>query len=136
MDSQNDKIPHCLYPHRGDVFYADLGNDTIGSEQAGVRPVLIIQNDIGNCHAPTTIIAPISGRKKCHLPTHCFIECNSFNGLTRNSCIVLEQVRTISKTRLISLIGHLDEKTMKEVDKDIAISLGLKPVHNKGWDNK
>lgn len=133
----NDEIPQHRYPRRGDVFYADLGESAIGSEQTGVRPVLIIQNDIGNRFSPTTIIAPISSRKKNRQPTHCFVEGNFLNGLTHNSCIILEQVRTISKTRLINAIGHLDDKTMEEVDRTIAISLGLEfPYCRKENDKK
>lgn len=137
MNLGNEENPPYYYPHRGDIFYADLGEDAIGSEQTGIRPVLIIQNDVGNRHAPTTIIAPISSQKKHHRqPTHCFVKKDCLNGLAYNSCVVLEQIRTISKTRLMSMIGRLDDEKMEEVNRTIAISLGLGDIGYKKKENE
>jgi len=112
---------------RGDVFYADL-SPVVGSEQGGFRPVLIVQNDIGNKYSPTVIIAAITSKiSKAKLPTH--VELNSENnGLDKNSVILLEQVRTIDKKRLKNKITHLNEETMKKVNESLNISLGL-------WEN-
>ncbi len=109
---------------RGDIFYANL-NPVIGSEQGGVRPVLILQNDIGNKYSPTTIVAAITSRiKKAKLPTHIELDSNSF-ALEKDSVILLEQVRTINKRRLKDKIAHLDEDTMRRIDAALQISLGL-----------
>lgn len=109
---------------RGDVFYADL-SPVKGCEQKGVRPVLIIQNDKGNKESPTTIIAPISGKNdRTHLPTHVAIS-EDRCALTRNSVILLEQIRTIDKKRLLNKICVLDDEIIKKVDQAIIISLGL-----------
>ena len=109
---------------RGDVFYADL-NPVVGSEQGGVRPVLIIQNDIGNKYSPTVIIAAITSKiNKAKLPTHVEINSNS-SRLDKDSVILLEQIRTIDKKRLQRHITHLEEDTLNRVDKAIEISLGL-----------
>lgn len=109
---------------RGDVFYANL-NPVIGSEQGGVRPVLILQNDIGNKYSPTTIVAAITSRiKKAKLPTHVELDSSSFS-LEKDSVILLEQVRTIDKRRLKEKIAHLDEETMAQIDQALGISLGL-----------
>jgi len=103
---------------RGDIFYANL-NPVIGSEQGGVRPVLILQNDIGNKYSPTTIVAAITSRiKKAKLPTH----------IEKDSVILLEQVRTIDKRRLKEKIAHLDDQTMEKIDEALQISLGLSKV--------
>lgn len=108
-----------LIVKRGQIWYADL-SPAQGSEQGGLRPVLIIQNDIGNKHAPTTIIAPITSRlSKAELPTH--IECK----LLRDSIVLLEQIRCIDKSRLRSHIATLDENTMIQVNEAIKISLGV-----------
>lgn len=108
--------------HRGEVYYADL-SPVIGSEQGGVRPVLIVQNDIGNKHAPTTIIAPITSRfTKKPLPTHLpLLSC----GLAKDSIALCEQLRTIDKRRLREKVGEMDEKYKVALDKAISISLGL-----------
>lgn len=108
--------------HRGEVYYADL-SPVIGSEQGGVRPVLIVQNDIGNKHAPTTIIAPITSRfTKKLLPTHLpLLNC----GLEKNSIALCEQLRTIDKRRLREKVGEMDEKDKVALDRAISISLGL-----------
>ena len=111
--------------HRGEVFYADL-SPVVGSEQGGIRPVLIIQNEIGNRHSPTVIAAAITSQQnKARLPTHIEIEARTY-GLTKNSVVLLEQVRTLDKRRLRERMGCLDEKAMQRVDGAIAISLGLK----------
>jgi mRNA interferase MazF len=106
------------------VFYADL-SPVVGSEQGGVRPVLVIQNDIGNRFSPTVIIAAITAQiQKAKLPTHVEIEAKS-HGMEKDSVILLEQIRTIDKQRLTDKITHLDEDTMKKVDEALQISLGL-----------
>lgn len=108
---------------RGDVFYADL-SPVIGSEQGGLRPVLIIQNDVGNHYSPTVIVAAITARiTKPKMPTHVGI--SSKDGVERDSVILLEQVRTIDKQRLRDRVAHLDDKIMKRVDKALKISLGI-----------
>ncbi|SHF77713.1 mRNA interferase MazF [Caldanaerobius fijiensis DSM 17918] len=109
---------------RGDVFYADL-SPVIGSEQGGVRPVLIIQNDIGNKYSPTVIVAAITSQiNKAKLPTHVEISGTDI-GLSKDSVILLEQVRTIDKKRLREKIGHLENDIMEKVNEAIQISMGL-----------
>ena len=109
---------------RGDIFYADL-SPVVGSEQGGMRPVLIVQNDTGNRHSPTVIAAAITSQTgKAKLPTHIELQAQSV-GLTRDSVILLEQIRTIDKSRLKERMGKLDEKTMNMVDNAIAVSFGL-----------
>jgi mRNA interferase MazF len=109
---------------RGDIFYADL-SPVIGSEQGGIRPVLIIQNDIGNKYSPTVIIAAITSQiNKAKLPTHIEINSDEY-GLNRDSVILLEQLRTIDKRRLKDKIGHINDDLMKEVNEALMISLGL-----------
>lgn len=109
---------------RGDIYYADL-SPVIGSEQGGLRPVLIIQNDIGNRYSPTVIAAAITSRmSKTRLPTHIDIYADKV-GLAKDSVILLEQIRTLDKRRLKEKMGHLDEATMNHVNTAIAISFGL-----------
>jgi mRNA interferase MazF len=109
---------------RGDVFYADL-SPVVGSEQGGVRPVLIIQNDIGNRFSPTVIVAAITAKiQKAKLPTHVELSAEA-HGFDRDSVVLLEQIRTIDKQRLTDKITHLDEETMKKVDESLSISVGL-----------
>lgn len=109
---------------RGDIFYADL-SPVVGSEQGGTRPVLIIQNDIGNQYSPTTIVAAITSQlDKAKLPTHVEISCESC-GLTKDSVILTEQIRTIDKRRLQEKVSSLDEATMGKVNRALEISLGL-----------
>ncbi|CCQ96338.1 endoribonuclease toxin [[Clostridium] ultunense Esp] len=109
---------------RGDVFFADL-SPVIGSEQGGMRPVLIIQNDIGNRFSPTVIVAAITAQiQKAKLPTHVEIEAKS-HGFDRDSVILLEQIRTIDKQRLTDKITHLDDEVMEKVNDALQISLGL-----------
>ena len=109
---------------RGDIYYADL-SPVIGSEQGGLRLVLIVQNDVGNRYSPTVIAAAITSRMgKTKLPTHIDIPGVDV-GLSRNSVILLEQVRTIDKKRLKEKMGHLDEGTMNHVNNAIQVSFGL-----------
>ncbi|MBB6730832.1 type II toxin-antitoxin system PemK/MazF family toxin [Cohnella zeiphila] len=109
---------------RGDVFYADL-SPVVGSEQGGVRPVLVIQNDIGNRFSPTVIVAAITAQiQKAKLPTHVEIEAKT-HGLDRDSVVLLEQIRTIDKQRLTDKITHLEEEMMRKVDDALQISVGL-----------
>ena len=109
---------------RGDIYYADL-RPVIGSEQGGVRPVLVIQNDIGNKHSPTVICAAITSKmNKAKLPTH--VELNTRRcAMVRDSVILLEQLRTIDKQRLKDLVCHLDKNIMTKVDEALKISLSL-----------
>ena len=109
---------------RGDIFYADL-SPVVGSEQGGLRPVLIVQNDTGNRHSPTVIAAAITSQVgKARLPTHIELQGASC-GLTRDSVILLEQIRTIDKSRLRERMGKLDEPMMSKVDNAISVSFGL-----------
>ncbi len=111
---------------RGDIYYADL-SPVVGSEQGGMRPVLIIQNDVGNKYSPTVIAAAITSRMgKTKLPTHIDVYATRA-GLARDSVVLLEQVRTLDKRRLKEKMGHLDEEMMREIDNAIAVSLGLLP---------
>ena len=109
---------------RGDIYYAEL-NPVIGSEQGGTRPVLIISNDMGNRHSPTVIIAAITGKTqtKAKLPTH--TEVKNFEGLDRDSIVLLEQIRTIDKRRLKQYMGMMPDEVMARVDKALAISIAL-----------
>ena len=105
---------------RGDIFYADL-SPVVGSEQGGLRPVLIIQNDVGNRYSPTVIAAAITSRmSKTRLPTHIDIYADRV-GLAKNSVVLLEQIRTLDKKRLKEKMGHLDESVMSEVNAAIAV---------------
>lgn len=109
---------------RGDIYYADL-SPVVGSEQGGMRPVLIIQNDVGNRYSPTVIAAAITSRMgKTRLPTHIDIYAERV-GLAKDSVVLLEQVRTLDKRRLKEKMGHLDEKMMGKVNTAIAVSFGL-----------
>ena len=116
MDNSNVK--------RGDIFYADL-SPVVGSEQGGVRPVLIVQNDTGNKHSPTVIAAAITSQTgKARLPTHITLAAGSV-GLPKDSIVLLEQVRTLDKRRLREHMGRADEQVMRQVDNAIAVSFGL-----------
>lgn len=109
---------------RGDIYYADL-SPVVGSEQGGMRPVLIVQNDTGNKHSPTVIAAAITSQiNKARLPTHIELSAKSY-GLTKDSVILLEQIRTIDKRRLKEHMGKLDDSLMNRVDNAIAVSFGL-----------
>lgn len=109
---------------RGDLYYADLA-PVIGCEQGGVRPVVIIQNDVGNLHSPTVIVAAVTSKiSKHNLPTHVEINPN-ISGLKACSIILLEQIRTIDRSRLKEYIGHLEAEIMGAVDGALSVSLGL-----------
>ncbi len=113
---------------RGDIYYADL-SPVVGSEQGGIRPVLIIQNDVGNRYSPTVIVAAITSKtEKSHLPTHISVTASvgeEGNGLSRDSVILLEQIRTLDKRRLREKMGRLDETNMALVDVALGVSFGL-----------
>ena len=109
---------------RGEIYYADL-SPVVGSEQGGIRPVLIVQNDIGNMHSPTVIAAAITSKKeKSALPTHISVQASSC-GLAKDSVVLLEQVRTLDKRRLKERMGELDESAMAQVNSALSTSLGL-----------
>ena len=108
---------------RGDIYYAEL-NPVVGSEQGGTRPVLIISNNMGNRHSPTVIIAAITGKTKAKLPTH--TEVKNFEGLDRDSIVLLEQIRTVDKKRLKQYMGMMPTEAMARVDKALAISISLR----------
>ena len=110
---------------RGEIYYADL-SPVVGSEQGGVRPVLIVQNDTGNRHSPTVIAAAITSQLgKAKLPTHIRLSSQT-TGLNRDSIILLEQIRTLDKSRLRERMGHLGQEAMDAVDSALAVSFGLK----------
>ena len=118
---------------RGDIFYADL-SPVIGSEQDGYRPVLVIQNDVGNNHSPTVIVAPISSQiKKVDLPTHILLP--SELELPEESMVMLEQIRTVDRARLDRYIATADDQTMRSVNKAIRVSLGLVPSKSSPHPN-
>ena len=109
---------------RGEIYYADL-SPVVGSEQGGVRPVLIVQNDTGNRHSPTVIAAAITSQiNKAKLPTHIELSSGTY-GLTRDSVVLLEQIRTLDKRRLREKMGRVDKELMDRVDAAIAVSFGL-----------
>ena len=109
---------------RGEIYYADL-SPVVGSEQGGMRPVLIVQNDVGNRHSPTVIAAAITSQQnKTRLPTHIEISAKDY-GLSRKSVVLLEQIRTLDKRRLRERMGCLDHTLMQQVDNAIAVSFGL-----------
>ena len=113
--------------NRGEIYYANL-DGTIGSEQSGVRPVIIVQNDVGNKYSPTTIIVPLTKkvRLKINQPTHFWI--NPFGNIRFDSIVLTEQIRVIDKSRLKQKIGIINDKTMQEIDNKILIALGLKEI--------
>ncbi len=118
---------------RGDIYYADL-SPVVGSEQGGLRPVLIIQNDVGNRYSPTVIAAAITSRMgKTRLPTHIDIYAERA-GLAKDSVVLLEQVRTLDKQRLKEKMGHLDDGMMSEINNAIAVSFGLGGASNADTD--
>ena len=109
---------------RGDIYFADL-SPVVGSEQGGTRPVLIVQNNVGNKYSPTVIAAAITSQiNKARLPTHIELTGSGF-GLTRDSVILLEQIRTIDKRRLREKMGRLDDEVMEKVDEALAVSFGI-----------
>lgn len=114
-------------PARGDIYFADL-SPVIGSEQGGFRPVLVIQNDIGNKYSPTVIVSAITSQiQKARLPTHVELPAH-LSGLERDSVVLTEQVRTIDKKRLRRRVSRLDDEVMAKVDEALAISVGLRPI--------
>ncbi len=109
---------------RGEIYYADL-SPVVGSEQGGVRPILIIQNDVGNKYSPTVIVAAITSQiNKARLPTHVEISAQDF-GLPKDSVVLLEQIRTIDKKRLREKVGKFDDEMMEKIDEALKISVGL-----------
>ena len=110
---------------RGALFYADL-DPVVGSEQGGTRPILILQNDVGNYFSPTVVAAITSRRDKTHLPTHVLLE--DVPGLAPTSLLLLEQIRTVDRRRLRGYIGQISKKKMKEIDAALAISVGLRSL--------
>ena len=109
---------------RGDIFYADL-SPVVGSEQGGIRPVIILQNDIGNKYSPTVIVGAITSQiNKAKLPTHVEISSEEY-GLNKDSVVLLEQIRTLDKRRLKEKIGHMTDNDMEKVYKALFISIGL-----------
>lgn len=109
---------------RGEIYYADL-SPVVGSEQGGIRPVLIVQNDVGNKHSPTVIAAAITSKQeKTKLPTHISVQASSC-GLAKDSVVLLEQVRTLDKRRLKERMGELDSGSMQQVNDALQVSLGL-----------
>ena len=110
---------------RGDIYYADL-NPVVGCEQGGIRPVLILQNDIGNRHSPTTIVCAITGKPKNPLPTHTAVV--GAGRLSMESFALLEQIRTIDRTRLRGRVGRLDQQKKEEINQAHTISIGLSPA--------
>lgn len=112
---------------RGDIFYADL-SPVVGSEQGGVRPVLVLQNNIGNKYSPTTIVAAITSQiNKAKLPTHLEIQAQEY-GLQKDSVVLMEQIRTIDKKRLREKIGNINDQKMFEIDTCLKVSVGLSEV--------
>jgi mRNA interferase MazF len=110
---------------RGDIFYADL-SPVVGSEQGGIRPVIIIQNDVGNKYSPTVIIAAITSQiNKAKLPTHVEISSEEY-GLNKDSVVLLEQIRTLDKKRLKEKIGHMTDSDMEKVQSALIVSMALK----------
>jgi mRNA interferase MazF len=110
---------------RGEIYYADL-SPVVGSEQGGIRPVLIVQNDTGNRYSPTVIAAAITSQTgKARLPTHIDLPVNEECGLSKNSVVLLEQVRTLDKRRLRERMGRVDDRMMERIDTAIAVSFGL-----------
>ena len=117
---------------RGDIYYADL-SPVIGSEQGGLRPVLIVQNDVGNRYSPTVIAAAITSRtSKSKLPTHIDVYADKY-GLAKDSVILLEQIRTIDKARLKEKMGHLDDYVMDKVNNAITVSFGLGAINREEY---
>ena len=124
MDTSKYRKDKKMNIRRGDIYYADL-SPVVGSEQGGLRPVLIVQNDVGNKYSPTVIAAAITSRMgKAKLPTHIDVTGDGA-GLAKDSVILLEQIRTIDKTRLKEKMGHLDDDTMRGVNTAISVSFGL-----------
>lgn len=121
---KNWRSVNSVVVKRGDIFYADL-SPVVGSEQGGVRPVLVVQNDVGNKFSPTVIIAAVTSQiNKAKLPTHIEIAADDY-GLAKDSVILTEQIRTIDKKRLRERIGRLDDEVMDKVSRALSVSFGL-----------
>jgi len=116
MQKENNQI------YRGEIYFADL-SPVVGSEQGGIRPVLVLQNDVGNRHSPTIIIAAITARRKKPLPTH--VEIQGVDTLTKRSVALLEQLRTIDRSRLRERVGRLNDQAIGRVDEALKVSVGL-----------
>lgn len=118
-----------------DIFYADLSKNTVKSEQGGVRPVIVIQNDMGNKYSPTVIVIPITSElKKINMPTHCVLHKTSKNGLSVNSMVLAEQIRVIDKSRLLKQIGYLDStKEQNDVINAYIANITGKKSYNSVW---
>ena len=116
---------------KGDLFFADL-SPVVGSEQGGIRPVLVVQNDVGNKYSPTIIVAAVTSQTgKAKLPTHVQLNATQ-GGLSKNSVVLLEQLRTIDKQRLKERIGALNEKQLPDIEKALSVSLGIAdPIENR-----
>ena len=122
----NDREWFCILVKRGEIYFANFDNEcAIGSEQKGIRPVLIIQNDVGNKYSPTVIALMITSKNKKKLPTHVEIDGKKY-GLNKNSIILAEQVKTIDKERLIRKVGRLDNEKLLEVKNAIKLSLNIR----------
>ncbi len=122
-EKTNEHSTYDSYIYRGDIYFADL-NPVVGSEIGGVRPVVILQNDVGNKYSSTLIAAVTSRVRKHSLPVHVSLT-NNLSGLTEDTTILLEQIRTIDKRRLKHYVGHLDGETMNRIDRAAALSIGL-----------
>ena len=124
IQPEKNRSVNCVVIKRGDIFYADL-RPVVGSEQGGIRPVLIIQNNVGNRHSPTVICAAITSKmNKAKLPTHIEIDAGIY-GIEKDSVILLEQLRTIDKKRLRDKVCHLDREILRKVERALLISLDL-----------
>ena len=119
---------------RGDILYANMG-EGVGSEQGGIRPVVCVQNNVGNKFSPTVIIAPITSQCKTKLPTHVEINEEGDTGLGKQSIVLLEQIKTIDKKRLLQKIGNCSQKTIDNIDKALMISLGIEINKTNAIDN-
>ena len=113
---------HCGEIKRGEIYWVDFGK-TKGSEQGGKRPALVVQNNIGNKHSPTTIVVAITSKRKPNLPTHVILEKDALNGLSSDSLVTCEQIKTIDKARLLDKIGEISPKKQKEVNRAMQIRL-------------
>lgn len=110
---------------RGDIYYADL-SPVVGCEQGGIRPVLIIQNNLGNRHSPTVIVAAITSQHKKELPTH--VPIAGVKGISKRSMVLLEQIRTLDRRRLRDYVGSIDSRSLAQIDEALKISVGLAPA--------
>ena len=124
MQSTNSTVKNPGMIRRGEIYYADL-SPVVGSEQGGLRPVLVVQNDVGNKYSPTVIVSAITSQiNKAKLPTHIELPASNY-GLNKDSVVLLEQLRTIDKRRLQDLIGYVEPECMDKINNAMSISLGL-----------